>query len=73
MTEALESAFARVSKLPDNQQDAIALWILEELESEQRWSKSFEKSQDILTMLADKALKDFRDGKTHELDVDSLE
>ncbi len=44
MTEALESAFAKVAKLPDDQQDAFAQWILEELESEQRWAKSFEKS-----------------------------
>ena len=73
MTEAVERAFAKVSKLPDDQQEAFAQWILEELESEESWAKSFEKSQDILTMLADKALKDFRDGKTHELDVDSLE
>lgn len=73
MTEALESAFAKVAKLPDDQQDAFAQWILEELESEQRWAKSFEKSQDILEMLADKALNEFREGKTHNLDVDNLE
>ena len=73
MTDALDSAFAKVSKLPNDQQDAFAQWILEELESEQRWAQSFEKSQDMLEMLANKALKDFREDKTQELDVDDLE
>jgi len=73
MTEALENAFAKVSKLPVEQQNAFAQWILEELESEQRWATSFENSQNILATLADKALKDFREGKTQELDLDTLE
>ena len=72
MTQALENAFAKLSELPVVQQDAFAQWILAELESEQRWVKSFADSQDILAMLADKALKDFREGKTHELDVYTL-
>ena len=73
MTESLKNAFAEVSKLPDEQQNAFAEWIIQELESEQRWTQSFEQSQDILEALADEALKEFHEGKTHELDWDNLE
>ena len=73
MTEALEKAFKQISKLPEEEQDTFAEWIIQELESEKRWNQLFEQSQDILEMLADEALQDFRDGKTQELDVDNLE
>jgi hypothetical protein len=73
MTEALEKAFIQISKLPEEEQDTFAEWITQELESEKRWNQLFEQSQDILEMLADEALQDFRDGKTQELDVDNLE
>ena len=73
MTEALEKAFAQVSKLPEDQQDVFAEWIIHELESEEYWSQLFAKSQDILAELADEALQEYYDGKTQELDVDKLE
>ena len=43
MTQLLEKALREVSKLPAPEQDALAAILLEELVSEQRWSKSFEK------------------------------
>lgn len=65
MTEALEKAFAQVSKLPADQQDAFAEWIIHELESEERWSHLFAKSQDILAKLADEAYKELRNKAKH--------
>ncbi|MGB3494296.1 MAG: hypothetical protein WBA57_16325 [Elainellaceae cyanobacterium] len=46
MTELLQQAMAEVSKLSDDQQDAIALRLLAELEDEQAWQASFEATTD---------------------------
>lgn len=73
MVELLEKAFAEISKLSEEQQTAFAQWILEELESEDHWTKLFADSQDKLSFLAEKALADYRQGLTKELDPDNLE
>lgn len=72
MTKLLEKAFAEISKLPQQEQDALAAWILEELGSEQRWEKVFGESRDQLAKLADEALAEHREGKTQLLDPDKL-
>jgi len=72
MTDLLEQAFAQASKLPPHEQDAIADWLLKELESENRWNKSFAGSQDTLSRLASEALAEHRQGNTQELDPDRL-
>lgn len=36
MTELLEKAFAAATNLPEEEQDRLARWILEEIASEQR-------------------------------------
>lgn len=41
MTEMLEKAIAEVKLLSEADQDAIAQFILEELEDERRWEASF--------------------------------
>ncbi len=46
MTELLQQAIAEVSKLSDEQQDAIAARLLAELEDEQAWQKRFEATTD---------------------------
>ena len=53
MTRKLKFAIDRVSVLPDDEQDAIASMILEEIEDEARWCASFAKSQEALARLAD--------------------
>ena len=58
MTELLEKALAKVARLPDHEQDAFARWLLDELESERRWSRAFETSQGRLAELAREALED---------------
>ena len=72
MTTLLEKAFAKASQLPPDEQDAFAQWILDELESEQRWDAAFVKSADVLARLADEALAEYRAGKTKPLDPDKL-
>ncbi len=71
-TELLEQAFAEVAKLPPEEQEAFARWILEELASERRWDEAFANSADALAKLADEALAEHRAGKTQALDPDQL-
>lgn len=72
MTKLLEKAFEKASQLPELDQNALAKWLLEELESEQKWDRLFAKSEDLLDQLADEALEEDRQGKTKPLDLDSL-
>ncbi|MGF1459173.1 MAG: hypothetical protein ACFBSG_09115 [Leptolyngbyaceae cyanobacterium] len=46
MTELLQQAIAEVSKLSDEQQDAIASRLLAELEDERAWQTRFEATTD---------------------------
>jgi hypothetical protein len=69
MSNLLEEAFAEASKLPEDEQDALAAWLLEELRSERHWSKAFADSADLLAQLADEALAEHRAGKPDALDV----
>lgn len=72
MTHLLEKAFSEAAKLPPEEQDALAKWLLEEMESERRWQIAFANSLDLLEQLADEALAEHRAGKTEELDPDQL-
>jgi len=72
MTELLTRAFAEASKLPTEEQDLFAAWLLEELASEHRWDQLFADSQDVLEKLAAEALAEHRAGKTEPLDPDNL-
>jgi hypothetical protein len=72
MTKLLTEAFEKASKLPPEEQDQVARWLLEELEDELKWSAEFEGSQDALSKLADQALEERRAGQTEPLDPDAL-
>jgi hypothetical protein len=72
MTKLLEKAFKNASKLSDIEQNALAKWLLEELEAERIWEKTFAESEDILDQLADKAIGDYKRGKTTPLGTRQL-
>jgi hypothetical protein len=72
LSVSLEKAIAEASKLSADEQDALATWILEEIKSEKRWRKAFSESQNKLSQLADKALKERSQGKTRLLDPEDL-
>ena len=63
MTTRLEQAFAKASKLPRTEQNALADWLLAELESERRWDELFANSQDVLSRLAAEALVEHRNAE----------
>jgi len=72
MTQALEKAFAKVARLPAEQQDQFARWILEELEDELNWDASFAESQGALAKLAAEARGAIERGETEDLDPAKL-
>ena len=72
MTGMLKKAFDEASKLPENEQEEFALFVLEEIASERRWSEAFERSADRLKTLAKEALDDHEHGRTSLLDPDDL-
>jgi hypothetical protein len=62
MTKLLERAVNKVKTLSDREQDTIATLILEELEDEARWDKTFTKTQDVLAKLAGEAMAEEKAG-----------
>jgi hypothetical protein len=72
MTELLKKAFDEAAQLPEDQQDAIASLLLEELKSDRAWGQAFDRSQDVLEKLANEAIRDHKAGKTDEMDPSSL-
>lgn len=72
MTTKLEKAISALEDLPENEQDAVADWLLAELESERRWDELFARSPALLEKMAAEALAEHRAGRTVELDPDKL-
>ncbi len=72
MKNVLQKAFDEASKLPDNEQEALGKWLLEEIASDRRWDELFLSSADKLGELAQEALAEHRAGRTQDLDPDKL-
>ncbi len=72
MTRLLKEAFEAASKLPEDEQNALAALILEEVELEVRWDESFARSGEVLAKLAAEAREDHRLGRTRPLDPDEM-
>ena len=72
MTKLLEKAFEKASKLSEAEQNVIAKWLLEELEIERSWEKSFSESEDVLDYLVKETIDTYEKGNTNRLDVNKL-
>ena len=72
MTELLDRTITKLKTLSVEQQDAIAMIILEELEDEIKWNTSFKRSQDVFAKPAKEAMSEYHAGKTQELDLETL-
>ncbi len=81
MIAVMEEIFERVSKFSEKEQEILAhYWIMEinqpdfieKIKDEIKWDKSFSESQDILEMMADKALKEAGEGKAEQIGWDGL-
>jgi hypothetical protein len=72
MTRTLETAIAKLTTLPAEEQDRVAQWLLDELLDEDLWTRQFAGSQDALSQLAAEARADRAQGRVTELDPDKL-
>ena len=72
MTTLLKKAFEQASQLPEVEQNALARWLMEELESEAAWRKSFAESEDVLEQMANEAIEEKKAGRTTSLDLSRL-
>ena len=66
MTDLLRKALEAASQLPEDEQDAVAEWLLAELQSEEEWDKRFASTQGTLSALTREALAEYERGKTKE-------
>ena len=55
MTDLLNKAFDAASRLPRDEQDALAEWLLAELASEEGWRERFAETHNSLSVLAREA------------------
>jgi hypothetical protein len=67
MTGLLEKALQRVEALSKEEQDAIASQILETLEDEEAWARTFREKPERLRSLAREAIEEHRRGETRPL------
>jgi hypothetical protein len=72
MTRMLDAAIAKLTTLPDDEQDRVARWLLEELLDDDHWTHQFAGSQDALSKLAAEARADRTQGRATELDPEKL-
>lgn len=68
MGDLLNKLIAKVSDLPNDEQEAFAAFMLDQFESEQRWGDLFSRSQGLLADMADEARREYRAGLTEPLD-----
>ena len=69
MTQLLQKALEQLHQLPQDEQDAIAAVILEELQDEGQWQAALEQSQEQLGALAREALAEHWAGHSKPLDL----
>ena len=72
MTKLLAEVFEEASRLPENLQDQFARELKDALAWESWWDRSLAESQSKLDQLAEKAVADYRAGRTKEAGFDEL-
>ena len=72
MTVRLKEAFDKAAGLPDELQNELADELIADIEVESRWDQTFKDTQDKLAKMADKALKNFEEGKFKQMGFDQL-
>ncbi len=72
MGKLLDRAIAEARKLPEDEQEALAWVILEEIDDQRRWDELFSQPSEVIERMAEQALEEDRAGLTEPLDPDSL-
>lgn len=68
MNTLLQQAFEKAAALPFDRQETIAAVVVEEIEAEERWQRSFAHSQNALSKLAAEAMEEDEEGRTLPMD-----
>jgi len=68
MTGLLEQALRRVESLSAEEQDAIASQIIETLDDDEAWARSFRERPQPMQSMAHEALEEHKRGETRPLD-----
>ena len=68
MTGLLEQALRRIESLSPEEQDAIASQVIDTLDAEEAWARSFRENPSVLRSLAREAQEEHRRGETRPLD-----
>ena len=68
MTGLLEQALRRVEALSPEEQDALASQIIESLDDEEAWARSFRENSSTLRSFPLEAMQEHNSGETHPLD-----
>jgi len=63
MTDLLKKAFDTASRLTEEEQDAVAEWLLAELAAEEAWEERLAVTQDALSVLAREASEETPEGR----------
>lgn len=74
MTNLLQQAFEKASQLSEEDQERIALLLLNELKADEHWDDllSSPESQSLLEEMATRALAEHRAGRTRPLKIEDL-
>lgn len=68
MTGLLEKALQWVETLSEEDQNAIAVQVLDSLDGEESWQRQFSERPELLKSLAHEAREEHRRGETRPLD-----
>jgi hypothetical protein len=68
----MQQFIEKLRALPENEQDDVAAFFLNELEEDERWARTAEKHAEKLKKLADQILADDKKGLCEPLDPDRL-
>ena len=72
MTQLLEKAIERLKAVPEQEQDAMARWLLSELEEDERWAATTDKYKDGVARMMKRVIADDEAGLCEPLDPDTL-
>jgi hypothetical protein len=72
MTRLMEQAIERLRAIPETKQDQLARFLLNELEEDERWSRSTTEHEGKLKGFIDTLLADDAKGASEPLDPDRL-
>jgi hypothetical protein len=72
MTRLMKQAIEQLKAIPESQQDSLAQFLINELEEDDRWSRSTKDHESQLQSLVGTILDDDQHGKCEQLDADRL-